>query len=174
MSPADSVIGSINPSTGLHVVHTRYLDAYDAGAITNGWASNMGILMTNGGSIMLICFSRPMGSSAASASSLLQPGAVPINYAGSSSSSLSAQHGFANGLTINMLSGGGGGVQLASSSTSRNVIIAHGVLMLVAFAFLMPLGVLFARHKWLFADKKKVSRGVMQSQWVWSMRGGQV
>ena len=38
----------------------------------------------------------------------------------------------------------------------------HALLMLAAFALLMPLGALFARHKWMFGrDSKTVS------SWAW-------
>jgi hypothetical protein len=34
----------------------------------------------------------------------------------------------------------------------------HGLLMLASFALLMPMGALFARHKWMFGrDNKTVS-----------------
>jgi hypothetical protein len=43
---------------------------------------------------------------------------------------------------------GGGG----HDGDSDRIRIAHGALMLAAFALLMPLGALLARHKWLFGD----------------------
>jgi hypothetical protein len=40
----------------------------------------------------------------------------------------------------------------AGHAASARARIAHGALMLAAFALLMPLGALLARHKWVFGD----------------------
>jgi hypothetical protein len=37
-----------------------------------------------------------------------------------------------------------------------NVLLAHAVLMLLAFGVLLPTGLLLARHKWLFVDEEEV------------------
>lgn len=40
-------------------------------------------------------------------------------------------------------------------------IYLHGALMLAAFALLLPLGALLARHRWMFGrDPRTVSRGL--------------
>lgn len=36
------------------------------------------------------------------------------------------------------------------------VLLAHAILMLIAFGVLLPTGLLLARHKWLFHDKEQV------------------
>lgn len=36
------------------------------------------------------------------------------------------------------------------------VLLAHAILMLIAFGVLLPSGLLLARHKWLFMDAEQV------------------
>lgn len=36
------------------------------------------------------------------------------------------------------------------------MLLAHAILMLVAFGVLLPMGLLLARHKWLFVDEEQV------------------
>lgn len=38
-----------------------------------------------------------------------------------------------------------------------NVLLTHAILMLLAFGVLLPMGLLLARHKWLFVDEELVS-----------------
>lgn len=37
-----------------------------------------------------------------------------------------------------------------------SVLLAHAILMLVAFGVLLPMGLLLARHKWLFVTEEQV------------------
>jgi hypothetical protein len=37
------------------------------------------------------------------------------------------------------------------------VLLAHAILMLLAFGVLLPTGLLLARHKWLFVSEEQVS-----------------
>jgi len=39
---------------------------------------------------------------------------------------------------------------VVASITSSPLVVAHAALMITAFAGLMPLGVILARHKWIF------------------------
>lgn len=36
------------------------------------------------------------------------------------------------------------------------MLLAHAILMLIAFGVLLPAGLLLARHKWLFVDEEQV------------------
>lgn len=36
------------------------------------------------------------------------------------------------------------------------MLLAHAILMLVAFGVLLPMGLLLARHKWLFVTEEQV------------------
>ncbi len=62
-----------------------------------------------------------------------------------------AKHTFTSGLVLD-LSGASGSVmaQEGSNMSKPLLAVAHGVLMLTAFAVLMPAGALMARHKYLF------------------------
>lgn len=40
----------------------------------------------------------------------------------------------------------------AAIAKAQRARFAHGAMMIAAFALLMPLGVLLARHKWVFGD----------------------
>lgn len=85
----------------------------------------------------------------------LNPASVPVNYASASSNDLTAAHNSAGGLTLDLSAAGGGGSVGGEAPVKSNAMMrAHGALMLVAFAGLMPLGVLLARHKWAFGRKE--------------------
>jgi hypothetical protein len=51
-----------------------------------------------------------------------------------------------------------------------NVLLAHAVLMLLAFGVLLPTGLLLARHKWLFVDEEEVRAAT--SSWLIRRCGG--
>jgi hypothetical protein len=45
------------------------------------------------------------------------------------------------------------------------VLLAHAILMLIAFGVLLPSGLLLARHKWLFMDAEQVSWQLPPAKW---------
>ncbi len=105
------------------------------------------------------------------------PTVLPMNFAVGARNALS-KHIQSGSLTINLADGtsapitggvgvGSGGVGVdASGATACRV--AHGALMLSAFALLLPAGALVARHKWVFGDR---GTGAISPGWFWAHRG---
>lgn len=71
-------------------------------------------------------------------------------WAAHTSTDLQATHAIMGSLSLNMVSGQASAVSGAGSLAQ----VAHGVLMLLAFCFMMPSAALLARHKWRFIDPK--------------------
>jgi hypothetical protein len=78
------------------------------------------------------------------------PAALKLNWVGDGSTAFSGRHELTNSLTLDAVAGG---VTSSSSSSSKlRAQLAHGALMLLAFAVFMPTGALMARHKWMMGD----------------------
>ena len=59
---------------------------------------------------------------------------------------LSAPHLFSGGFTINLGTGAAVTTELPNKISKMRI---HGALMAVAWVFLLPLGSLIARHRWV-------------------------
>lgn len=185
MYPSDSVIGWVAPD-GSAKVTSYHLTSYDVtpGDAVTGWAGNMGVVKTGGKTV--VCFSRAMDAAAAKAVPKLNAAGSPLIWASSPESSLT-QHNLWGSFTANLnpllaaAAGGGATATTAAAlaaaaapaavaepdedaivAKNERVRIAHGAMMLIAFALLMPAGVLLARHKWLFGDE---SAGKIKPAW---------
>jgi len=119
-----------------------------------GWADFVAVSETSeAGSPTrtVVCFSRPLaGSPAAAASALpaVDPDAdVDLIYAVSPGQySFGVQHRTDGALRISL---GTGGAALVEQPDKRQKLYVHAALMTVAWVFLLPLGALVARHRWL-------------------------
>jgi hypothetical protein len=147
-------------------------------AETQSWATRVGAARLDGGTTVA-CFSRPRRSSLARYSPEVDPAAAKLNWAVSRRPGLT-MHARAGGMTMNLLrgaatgasaltSGGGGGGGAAGGGAPARLfgggagdslgglspaLAAHGMLGMIAFALLMPLGMVLSRHKWLFGPSK--------------------
>jgi len=99
--------------------------------------------------LLMLCFT-PLAQ-------VLDPKAVPINYVVARSSDLSRTHSLDASLTVDTT--GQEQVEVGESGPSP-LVVAHAALMITAFAGLMPLGVILARHKWIFG-KAEVGGAVL-------------
>ncbi len=74
---------------------------------------------------------------------------VGLNWAVAQAPGL-VTHNSQGGIVLNLVDG----TAVTATTSKTRAAIAHGAMMIVAFAILMPLGALLARHKWLFGRKE--------------------
>jgi len=127
-----------------------------------------------GGRTAITCFSRPRDSPAARHSPSLDPSALKLNWAVSRRPGL-VTHARSGGMTLDLARGAATGASALTSEGAPGAVgarerprglfsggagdslgglspalAAHGLLGMLAFGLLMPLGMLLSRHKWLF------------------------
>ncbi|KAJ9513660.1 hypothetical protein QJQ45_015416, partial [Haematococcus lacustris] len=165
MVPMDTVIGGVG-GNGQAYLATYRLDTYAISpANADNWALAGGAARTPLGKTV-ICFSTAATGPAASGrrlQQLLEAGltAAPtttlqMNYAVHTSNSL-LYHVESGSFALNPATGS---LQATRSSHLRRYIVAHASLMLLAFVFLMPTGVLLARHRSLYINKTLGGKGL--------------
>ncbi|WIA44627.1 hypothetical protein OEZ86_007344 [Tetradesmus obliquus] len=173
MVPADAVIGYVDGATAQPKVSAYHLTDYSVTpSATNfnggGWASSMGAAKEGGNT--LLCFSRPLQAPAAAVAKSLDPAGINLNWAADDSTAFNP-HALTGSMAVDLASG----TASASSTEGRGgklaALLAHGALMLAAFAGLMPLGALAARHTWLAGDK---TSGGIKPVWFQGHRAVQV
>lgn len=107
------------------------------------------------------CFSRPTAALGSAGISLdLTSPALAMNFAASPASSPANEvldiHAFDKphlcGALVSLLatSKPGGEGSITGARDTRNAVIAHGILMILAWLVFLPTGVLMARHRWIF------------------------
>ncbi|KAI8476045.1 MAG: hypothetical protein J3K34DRAFT_5359 [Monoraphidium minutum] len=153
MYPADVVLGWV-AGDGTAKVASYHLKEYDVTPSdeVTGWAYSMGVARDGGGT--MVCFSRAVDAAAAKAVPKLKTdGTQPMIWASANAARL-VQHNTFGSYTLDARP-----LLLAASGDRRRrrargarARAAHGALMLIAFAALMPCGILMSRHKWLLGD----------------------
>ncbi|KAJ9521321.1 hypothetical protein QJQ45_001182 [Haematococcus lacustris] len=163
MIPADSVIG------GRPYLDTYSLTSYSPDPAPNSvnWAMAGGVTRTPNGTT-IICFST-LAASSPSASGrrrrlhqLLSQGRTPavtstmlMNWAVHNSHE-KVLHVDAGSFELNPSTG----VLVKTTARTQVLVIAHAILMLLAFVLIMPTGVLLARHRTLFINKALAGKAV--------------
>ncbi|KAL6755510.1 hypothetical protein V8C86DRAFT_2676230 [Haematococcus lacustris] len=168
MIPADAVIGGVD-SAGRPYLDTYSLTSYSPDPAPNSvnWAMAGGVTRTPNGTT-IICFST-LAASSPSASQprrrlhqLLSQGRTPavtstmlMNWAVHNSHE-KVLHVDAGSFELNPSTG----VLVKTTARTQVLVIAHAILMLLAFVLIMPTGVLLARHRTLFINKALAGKAV--------------
>ncbi|KAL6753047.1 hypothetical protein V8C86DRAFT_2735981 [Haematococcus lacustris] len=173
MIPLDTVIGGV-ADNGRPYLATYRLETYSISAPNlpaQNWALGGGVVRSPAGTTIL-CFSTAAAASGPGSGGgagsrrlhqLLNQGVTgPAN----STHQLNWAAHYTNRLGFHALYGGAevnpatGAVKLVRILDKRPYIIAHGVLMLLAFVLLMPTAVLLARHRTLYLHKELGGKGL--------------
>ncbi len=162
MCPADSVIAEVSQSDGLVHVGTFFLNDMKAYADGSVPLSSVSAQSSNSEGITA-CFSRPVAALGQAGMPLTVWQPIGMNFAaarsGSSKAASSPPVPFQHLMDKQHLCGAM--VQLQATAVEgaagvdnvyyyRTAVVAHGVLMMLAWLVLLPAGVLAARHKWMF------------------------
>jgi hypothetical protein len=51
-------------------------------------------------------------------------------------------------------------------SNKPTMAVIHGILMLLSFGLLLPVGTLLSRHRWIFNNREVSSLQVLRSSWL--------
>lgn len=173
----DSGSGAAN--AGLYSLNSGYrVSRAQNGVPTDqAWATRVNSARNPAAGTTVTCFSRPAKTSLAKNSGSLDPSAARINWAVSRRPGL-VPHARAGGMIMDLKRGsasgasaltsaggvgggsvgGLGGLFAGGSGNSLGglspALAAHGLLGMIAFALLMPLGMILSRHKWMFGPEK--------------------
>ncbi len=163
MCPADSVIAEVSQSDNQVHVGTFFLDdmkAYADGSIS---LSSVSAQYSDSEGITA-CFSRPVAALGKAGMPLTVWQPIGMNFAAANGGSSKArssppvpyqhlmdkQHLCGAMVQLQAVAVEGGGTGVVSVYNPRTAVVAHGVLMMLAWLVLLPAGVLAARHKWIF------------------------
>ncbi|GAX79928.1 hypothetical protein CEUSTIGMA_g7368.t1 [Chlamydomonas eustigma] len=155
MCPADSVIAFIHQSDGMPSVGTYILQEMNAVPDSSYRVSDTSIESNDKG--LRTCFSRPVAAVGKAGTMLSLYHAVGMNFAAAlRTSSDLHQHVMDSGhlcgglvqLVAKSIPGGEFGME--DEANPHSAVVSHGVLMILAWLVLLPLGVMSARHRWLF------------------------
>ncbi|KAG2446460.1 hypothetical protein HYH02_008452 [Chlamydomonas schloesseri] len=175
MYDADMVLGWVS-AEGRGVVDTYHVTSYEMAAsdvVSQNWALGSGVVekrAADGTPTTILCFSRFQAEPLARSSPLLDmtDGTIKYSWAISPQDAL-VEHppnGYGAGL-INLRSGSVSSIRIKDKS---GIIIAHGVLMAVAWVLLLPLGAMAPAHRWLFRGRMWGSKAA----WFWVHFVGQL
>ncbi|KAG2441385.1 hypothetical protein HYH02_009975 [Chlamydomonas schloesseri] len=160
MSPGNALIGRVDG--GAAKVEAYPLDGYDLGAAVSAAAwgvQGAGVVSTSAGGTVL-CFSIPASGVAGVAAGALgrrrgralaqttaglglDATALQLNWAINDSPNL-VTHAAKGGLQLNAVSG----ASTMAAAEKEKFVQVHGALMALSWNFLLPLGLLLARHRW--------------------------
>ncbi|KAG2433854.1 hypothetical protein HXX76_008209 [Chlamydomonas incerta] len=168
MYDADMVLGWVS-ADGRGVVDTYHVTSYEMSSsdlVSQDWTLGAGVVEkrgADGSPTTILCFSRRVAEPRARSSPLLDmsDGTIKYSWAVSPQDAL-VEHppnGYGAGL-VNLRSGAASAISVKDKS---GIIIAHGVLMAVAWVLLLPLGAMAPAHRWLFRGRMWGSKAA----WFW-------
>ncbi|KAG2484406.1 hypothetical protein HYH03_016820 [Edaphochlamys debaryana] len=163
MFDADMVLGWATPD-GRGTVDLYHVTSYEMAStdiVRPSWLLASGVVEGNG--TTTLCFSRRMSEPRAKSSPLLldTSGVMRYSWAISPQDAL-VEHppdGYGAGI-INMQSGAATQEEIKDNS---GVMIAHGVLMAVAWVLMLPLGAMVPAHRWILPGKVVAGKAI----WFW-------
>ncbi|GAX83086.1 hypothetical protein CEUSTIGMA_g10512.t1 [Chlamydomonas eustigma] len=182
MSPADSIIALITQANSSGSVGPYLLQGISAQSDSTYQLSNTAVMSDING--ITACFSRPV-SAVGKAGRLLSLASSPVgmNFAAAPAGTPALhQHAMDSGHLcggyVQLLASAvaGGQYSMAAVANPHTAIVAHGLLMMAAWLVLLPIGggtisnlavrlvllpigVLAARHRWLFPKRSSPSSG---------------
>eukprot|EP00798_Chlamydomonas_sp_ICE-L_P021420 gene21420-28384_t len=155
MYPSEAVVGWVAPD-GSATVASWYVSSYDSilglgNTLLPSWAQAMGVSQANGATT--ICFSRMLTDiNSQIYPTLPSDAAVQMGWAIGQNGQIDYEvHVRQGGIVMNL---GSGSAEETSTSNREKAINIHGILMAVAWIFLLPLGSIIPRHRWLLQDRK--------------------
>jgi hypothetical protein len=158
MSPADSIIALIQKTNSTGSVGPYFLQGINAQADSSYQLSNTVVVSNASG--MTACFSRPVSAVGQAGRLFSLATSLGMNFAAAPPGTPALhQHAMDSahlcGGYVQLLaeSVAGGQNSMVAVSNPHSAIVAHGLLMMAAWLVLLPLGVLSARHRWLFPKR---------------------